>query len=182
MRPEYEPTAEQRALVESASAFGITQAEIATQLRISEPTLRKHFREELDGGAFKANMRVGGNMYGLTQSSDEQVRLRACQWWTARRMGWKAKASRISRPAVKSRYARETGVAGEMITLHGGARSSPRANTVRDHRWDHEMREGRWQTRRRLVDAVSRLKPAAGIDGDRGVKDYNIATAEYRPA
>ena len=28
-------------------------------------------------------------MYGLTQSADEQVRLRACQWWTARRMGWK---------------------------------------------------------------------------------------------
>ena len=49
----------------------ITQAEIATQLKISEPTLRKHFRDELDGGAFKANMKVGGNMYGLTQSADE---------------------------------------------------------------------------------------------------------------
>jgi hypothetical protein len=34
-------------------------------------------------------MKVGGNIYGLTQSADEQVRLRACQWWTARRMGWK---------------------------------------------------------------------------------------------
>jgi hypothetical protein len=65
---EYVPTADQRALVESASAFGITQAEIATQLKISEPTLRKYFREELNGGAFKANMKVGGNMYGLTQS------------------------------------------------------------------------------------------------------------------
>ena len=86
---EYVPTDAQRSLVESASAFGITQAEIATQLKISEPTLRKHFRDELDGGAFKANMKVGGNMYGLTQSADEQVRLRACQWWTARRMGWK---------------------------------------------------------------------------------------------
>jgi AraC-like DNA-binding protein len=56
---EYEPTDAQRSLVESASAFGITQAEIATQLKISEPTLRKHFRDE---------------------SADEQVRLRACQW------------------------------------------------------------------------------------------------------
>jgi AraC-like DNA-binding protein len=46
---EYVPTDAQRSLVESASAFGITQAEIATQLKISEPTLRKHFREELDG-------------------------------------------------------------------------------------------------------------------------------------
>ena len=89
MTAEYEPTDAQRSLVESASAFGITQAEIATQLKISEPTLRKHFREELDGGKFKADMKVGGNMYGLTQSADEQVRLRACQWWTSRRMGWK---------------------------------------------------------------------------------------------
>jgi hypothetical protein len=81
---EYEPTDAQRSLVENASAFGITQAEIATQLKISEP-MRKHFREELDGGKFKADMKVGA----LTQSADEQVRLRACQWWTARRMGWK---------------------------------------------------------------------------------------------
>ena len=89
MPAEYVPTDAQRSLVESASAFGITQAEIATQLKTSEPTLRKHFRDELDGGAFKANMKVGGNIYGLTQSADEQVRLRACQWWTSRRMGWK---------------------------------------------------------------------------------------------
>ena len=33
MPAEYEPTAEQRALVESASAIGITQAEIANQLK-----------------------------------------------------------------------------------------------------------------------------------------------------
>jgi hypothetical protein len=54
MPAEYVPTDAHRALVESASAFGITQAEIATQLKISEPTLSKHFRDELDGGAFKA--------------------------------------------------------------------------------------------------------------------------------
>jgi hypothetical protein len=58
MPAEYEPTDAQRSLVESASAFGITQAEIAAQLKISEPTLRKHFREELDGGKFKADMKV----------------------------------------------------------------------------------------------------------------------------
>ena len=53
MPAEYEPTAEQRALVESASAIGITQAEIAIQLKIDEKTLRKHFREELSSGKFK---------------------------------------------------------------------------------------------------------------------------------
>jgi hypothetical protein len=38
---EYVPTDAQRSVVESASAFGITQAEIATQLKICEPTLRR---------------------------------------------------------------------------------------------------------------------------------------------
>jgi phage terminase large subunit-like protein len=34
MRAEYVPTADQRALVESAAAFGLTQADIAQQLKI----------------------------------------------------------------------------------------------------------------------------------------------------
>jgi hypothetical protein len=34
MPAEYEPTADQRALVESAAAFGLTQADIAEQLKI----------------------------------------------------------------------------------------------------------------------------------------------------
>jgi hypothetical protein len=36
----YVPTADQRALVENAAAFGITQADIAEQLKIDEKTLR----------------------------------------------------------------------------------------------------------------------------------------------
>ena len=50
------PTADQRSLVESAAAFGITQADIAEQLDIQEKTLRKHFRRELNGGKFKVDM------------------------------------------------------------------------------------------------------------------------------
>jgi predicted transcriptional regulator len=56
MPAEYVPTAKQRALVENAAAFGITQAEIANQLGIQEKTLRKHFREELSSGKFKVDM------------------------------------------------------------------------------------------------------------------------------
>ena len=40
MTAEYVPTADQRALVENAAAFGITQAAIAEQLKIDEKTLR----------------------------------------------------------------------------------------------------------------------------------------------
>ena len=64
MTAEYVPTDAQRSLVESASAFGITQADIAEQLGIQEKTLRKHFRRELNGGKFKVDM-LGPVAYAL---------------------------------------------------------------------------------------------------------------------
>src|SRR3984893_5395519 len=46
--------ADQRALVENAAAFGLTQADSAEQLKIDEKTLRKHFRDELFKSEAKA--------------------------------------------------------------------------------------------------------------------------------
>ncbi|MCU1326686.1 MAG: hypothetical protein JWN34_2056 [Bryobacterales bacterium] len=50
-RPSYEPTPADRATVQNLSAVGVSHAEIARCIGaygISEPTLRKHFRRELD--------------------------------------------------------------------------------------------------------------------------------------
>jgi hypothetical protein len=50
-RPVYEPTAADRATVKNLAAVGVPHAEIAECIGtrgISEPTLRKHFRRELD--------------------------------------------------------------------------------------------------------------------------------------
>ena len=90
-----------------------------------------------------------------------------------------AKALRISRHAVKSRCACEwdgwgrlsddgpgqnnpvpsEGLwGGELVAHHGGALSSPRPDTVRDYRSDHEVHEGRRQTGCRRAHAGSRLK------------------------
>src|ERR1019366_1365625 len=85
----YTPSAEQRALVENASAFGLTQPQIAAQLKMDEKTLRKHFREELDSGKFKIDMVAGGAIVAGMKSNDERVRLDAAKYYTARRMGWK---------------------------------------------------------------------------------------------
>ena len=71
MPAEYVPTAEQRALVESAAAFGLTQADIAEHLTIDEKTLRKHFREELNGGKFKIDMTAGKTLVELMKSRDD---------------------------------------------------------------------------------------------------------------
>src|SRR4029077_3038179 len=86
---EFEPTADQRALVESAAAFGLTQADIAQQLKIDEKTLRQHFRDELSSGKFKVDMTAGKTIAELMKSKDERVRLEAAKYYTARRMGWK---------------------------------------------------------------------------------------------
>jgi hypothetical protein len=97
-----------------------------------------------------------------------------------------AKASRISRYAAKSRCAHEWGGWGRLSddgsghynpnpsegpwggglpTLQGGALSSPRPDTVRDNRSDHEVHEGRMQTERRSAHAGSRLKLIGAREG-----------------
>ena len=90
-----------------------------------------------------------------------------------------AKASRISRLAVKSRCAHEGDGwgrisddgsghynpnpsedpwGGGVISLHGGAQSSLWPDTVRDNHVDSEVHKGRMQTGRRTAHAGSRLK------------------------
>src|SRR5215472_17702389 len=97
-----------------------------------------------------------------------------------------AKASRISRQAVKSRCAHEWDGWGRLsddgpghynpdlsegpwgggvITLRGGAQSSPRPDTARGNRCDDEVHEGRMQTGCRTVYAGSRLEPLTIREG-----------------
>ena len=93
MPAEYEPTAEQRALVESASAIGITQAEIANQLKIDEKTLRKHFREELSSGKFKVYPRAA---HCCTKATYARTARNRCWRPGSHRLGAKA----CQRPAL----------------------------------------------------------------------------------
>jgi hypothetical protein len=71
--PDFVPTHDQRQLVQMASAIGLTQLAIAEELGIDGKTLRKHFRRELDGGKFKADMKVGQNMFALTSDPDPRT-------------------------------------------------------------------------------------------------------------
>ena len=69
------------------SAVGIPQDSIARCIRdkgIDVKTLRKHFREELDTAATKANAMVGGNLYNKAVGGDTTAMI----WWTKTRMKW----------------------------------------------------------------------------------------------
>ena len=84
-RPKFVPTPEQRHYVQSMAAFGISHERIALCIGLRSPkTLRRHFREELDLGATKADARVGQTMFQMATSGKNPA---ATMFWLRCR-GW----------------------------------------------------------------------------------------------
>lgn len=85
-RPEFAPTEEQRQRVMIWTAGGLPQKHIARILNLSEPTLRKHFRKELEDGLMEANAMVMHACFinALTPSgkSDRALWLKCRAGWT----------------------------------------------------------------------------------------------------
>jgi hypothetical protein len=85
-RKAFAPTEEQRRQILTMTGFGMRQEEMCACLKISRPTLEKHFRYELDTGMTEANMRVAQALYtNCTKNMSVQGQI----WWTKARMGWK---------------------------------------------------------------------------------------------
>ena len=59
----YEPTAEQRKVVETMIAYGAPQSEVCRAMSIDPKTLRKHFRDELDQAVDRANVKIAETLY-----------------------------------------------------------------------------------------------------------------------
>jgi hypothetical protein len=79
-RPQLTPTEEQRRLVKSMAAVGISHEDIARKLRIRSPkTLRKHFREELHLGMIDADYMVGKTPFEMATGGEEVA---ATIFWT----------------------------------------------------------------------------------------------------
>lgn len=62
-RPEHKPTAATRRRVSIAAGGGMTHEGIALALKISEPTLRKHYPDELAAGAHSRRIDVLEKLY-----------------------------------------------------------------------------------------------------------------------
>jgi hypothetical protein len=91
----YKPKPNDRARVESMTAVGIPQDDMAKLLGISAKTLRKHFPDEVKNGMTKANMVVGGALYrAATTPGPGQVA--AAIFWTKARMGWREPSQSVA--------------------------------------------------------------------------------------
>ena len=84
-RPPYEPTAKDRLTVKVMVAGGLEQSAIAAVIGVSQPTLRKHFRHELDTAAAEANSAVVASLY---QMATRGKNVAAAIWWSKVRMRW----------------------------------------------------------------------------------------------
>ncbi len=84
----YQPSESDRKRVEAMTGYGLTHDQIASVMDISDETLRKYFRRELDTGAALANSRVAQNLYKWA-TSDKPGAVPAGIFWSKTRMGWR---------------------------------------------------------------------------------------------
>ena len=86
-RPEYQKTDEDAKNVEALTIAGVTQKLIAEILKISEPTLRKHYRTELDTSKAKANAVISQSLFKLAREGNVTAQI----FWLKTQAGWKEK-------------------------------------------------------------------------------------------
>jgi len=100
---KHKPTSDSKANVQALSGFGIPQPEIAAFLGISEPTLRKHYRDQLDQGATTANVKV---IKSLFDNAVIHNNVAAQIFWAKVRCGWS-----------ETNIHKHTGIDGEPIEV-----------------------------------------------------------------
>ena len=69
-KPPHEPTRSQREMVQLYAAVGTRHDDIARVLGIDPKTLRKHYRNELDLAAVRANATIGGALFNKAKGGD----------------------------------------------------------------------------------------------------------------
>jgi len=71
-RPSYQATEKDRRTVREMTAYGIDQDAIARVLGISKPTIRRHFRQEIDTAAPEAVAMVAGSLFQQAMGSPDR--------------------------------------------------------------------------------------------------------------
>jgi hypothetical protein len=98
-RKNFEPTEQQRRMVESLAGCGTPQEDIASIMDIDPKTLRKHFRRELNCGAAKANAQVANTLFKMATSGKCPP---ATIFWVKTRNGWRETSRVEHAPAGES--------------------------------------------------------------------------------
>ncbi len=82
---EHFPDEKSRLLVKSLSAVGIRFVDIAAKLDITDDTLRKHYKQELELGRIDANASIGNTLFQQAKNGNTSAAI----FWLKTRAGWK---------------------------------------------------------------------------------------------
>mgnify|MGYP003644421435 FL=1 len=86
-RPPYIKREEDAKLVEALTIAGVTQTLVAQIVKISEPTLRKNFRKELDTSKARANAVISQALFKKAKDGNVVAQI----FWLKTQAGWKEK-------------------------------------------------------------------------------------------
>ena len=70
--------------METAAGLGLPHDQIGALISISDVTLRKYYRKELDIGKAKASAQIAKSLYNKALKGDTTAAI----WWTKAQMGW----------------------------------------------------------------------------------------------
>lgn len=82
---EHIPDDKSRLLVKSLSSVGVRFVDIAIKLDITDDTLRKHYKKELDDGRIDANASIAQTLFQQAKAGNTT----AVIFWLKSRAGWK---------------------------------------------------------------------------------------------
>jgi len=82
---EHIPDEDSRKLVRNLSAMGTRYVDIAHKLDITDDTLRKHYKAELEDGRIDANAQIAGTLFQQAKKGN----VGAAIFWLKTRAGWK---------------------------------------------------------------------------------------------
>ena len=82
---KYTPSDENKKLVKTLAAVGITFEDIATKLDISADTLVKYYKKELDDGRIDANASIGQTLFQQAKNGNTAAAI----FWLKTRARWK---------------------------------------------------------------------------------------------
>jgi len=82
---EHIPDEKSKAFVKSLAAVGTRYVDIAHKLEITDDTLRKHYKAELEDGRIDANAQIANTLFQQAKKGN----MTAAIFWLKTRAGWK---------------------------------------------------------------------------------------------
>lgn len=84
----HQPDDKSRKQVSLMAGIGLTHDQISKVMQISDETLRKHYKKELETAKSVLNAQVASNLFRIATSSEKGA-VAAAIFWMKTRAGWK---------------------------------------------------------------------------------------------